>query len=298
MRHDATGLEIAWTHEILTPQCYPPRKSGRHYVCWIDTIWFDPATVDSLPLGLPFTALADDLVQLDSQTLAEDLPERTAISLTSHPGCILVLPSTPRRWQVKLAQMHRYSMPGHDAVGNDCRERDGNSSRWKHADQAAAFFLHWCILRGFASERHTGDHAEDLQDLRQHRLSLTEYMHASCFEGELWSWDIREAVRDFAYTYFHALCNRNSAHPRVGKSNRCHPNDDLNAVVDHLSKCGVPNANDEWRLFHHFARMLDARWQDYLLTGLQTEVSRRRAVQLTAIYRKMVDNLSAASELP
>lgn len=128
-------------------------------------------------------------------------------------------------------------------------------------------------------------------------MSVVDYIRENCFEGELWSWDIREPVRHFSYIYFRALCNRNSAHPGIGRPDRCHPNDDLSAVMDYLSKCGGPNVDDEWQLFHQFSEMLDARWNDYLLTGLQTEVSRRRAVQLTAMYRKMVDNLSASSEL-
>lgn len=297
MSHRPTGLEISWSHEILAPAYYPPRKSGRHFVCWVDSIWFDPSTVDNLPLQLSPTSLAEDLVEAAPQLIVEDMPKRTAAMLTSRPDCMLVLPSTPRRWQIKLAQMHRYSLPSHAAIGNDHPEKNDNSDRWKHWDQATAFFLYWCILRGFASERHTRDHGAEIQDLHDHRISAMDYFRANCSEGELWSWDIRESVRDFTHVYFHSLCNRNSAHPKIGRPDRCHPNDDLSAVMDYLSKCCVPNVDDEWQLFHQFSEMLDARWNDYLLTGLQTEVSRRRAVQLTAMYRKMVDNLSARSGL-
>ncbi|MBH1657943.1 hypothetical protein I5V54_21610 [Stenotrophomonas maltophilia] len=297
MSHRPTGLEISWSHEVLAPEYYPPRKSGRHFVCWVDSIWFDPATVDNLPLQLSPTSLAEDLVEAAPQLIVEDMPKRTAAMLTTRPDCVLALPSTPRRWQIKLAQMHRYSLPSYAAAGNDRPGQNSNSDRWEYWDQATAFFLYWCILRGFASERHTSDHGAEIQNLHQQRMSVMDYIRANCFEGELWSWDIREPVRHFTYIYFHALCNRNSAHPGIGRPDRCHPNDDLSAVVNHLSKCGVPNVDDEWRLFRHFSTMLDARWKDYLLTGLQTEVSRRQTVQLTAMYRKMVDNLSAASEL-
>lgn len=294
MAHKATGLEISWGHEVLLPDHYPPRRAGRQYVSWVNAIWFDPATVDHLPFNLPPAALAGALVEAVPERVVDDQPDSSTATLVSRPDLALTLPGTAQRWLLHGMQMRRYAVLSRNAAGNAPAGWVAHP-QWPAAqmDRATGFFLYWCILNGYAGTRHGGPDDAQVDALRQRRASIMDYAYATCFEGELWSWDVCDALHDFSATYLNAFCHRNSAHPRFGKADRCHPDDDLVALLTLLAGKDVLDAEDEWALFDRFALVLDARWQDYQLTGLQTEVSRRRAMQLTALYRRMLEQVTA-----
>ncbi|AWH18582.1 hypothetical protein C1922_15365 [Stenotrophomonas sp. ZAC14D2_NAIMI4_7] len=292
MSHDATGLEIGWTHEILAPQHYPPRKSGRHFICWVYAVWFDPAFVDGLPFNLRPSASPEDLLSAVPERIDEDTPKYCTARLMDQPQLTLTVPRAPGPWRLELIQMQRYATLSRDSTGNSRPGWHYDAKRpVERADLASGFFLAWCIFRNLVGARHHDHQRSLLDDLRHRRMSIMDYAYATCFAGELWSWDVDEKVRDFAFDYFKALCHRNSAHPRLGRADRCHPDDDLDAVVIFLSDHGGLGTQDQWSLFERFSLLLDARWTDYHMTGLETEVSRRTAMQLTILYRSVADQL-------
>lgn len=292
MCHKPSGLAIEWSHEILAPGYYPPRKIGRRYVCWVHSIWFDPGSVDALPFDLLPDAHPEDLVEAAAQYINDDFPLWTAARLPRRPDITVMIPRKPGRWHIRLLQMQRYAMLSRDTKGNFQPVPIGRVEQPpERLDLATGFFVAWCALRGFLGERHTHDGAAMIDALQERQLSTMEYLYATCPEGELWSWDVCELLQNFTFCYFKGLCNRNSAYPHIGKLDRCHPDDDLEALLNYLSKMDKPDIGNEWMLFDRFSLLLDARWQDYLLTGLETKINAVQADRLSKLYEKMLGDL-------
>lgn len=301
LTHKASKLEVAWSHRVCLPDLYPPRKQGRLYVCYVTTIWFDPAMVDGLPEGLSPGADADAIVRtfgaekhtsFVGTTLDIPLNATGARSLSVDLDDAGQRIDEGRRWIMRLDEHNCYAYP---------RSVSHAFPPWRpewpleQADLATGFFLAWCIERGHIGERHLREHAELVEAVRARRMTGREFFYRTAYEGEFWSWDVSKALQRFCHTYFCCLCHRNSTHPLLGRADRCGPDDDLIALFGPHFPHGGGETADDWRNYDRFALLLDARYEDWKLTDLESDIDTDMKRHVKLIYLRQQKQMA---ELP
>jgi hypothetical protein len=260
------NLEVRWSHDIALPDYYPPKKENQIYVCYISTIWFDALKVTGLP-------------EIDNALVGvpQLLPGFANISLTTN--------NSGDRFMLSLNEHRRYEFLKSGARSHAFTPWD---PAWppEQADLPISMWMAWVIHRGFMGERHLRDHADAVEAVRQRKQTGREFLYQVAFCNELWSWDVSPVLHRFAHRYIHCLCHRNSSQPLLGLADRCGPDDDFMAVFNpHFSNRGL-SAADDWCNFDRFALFLDARYADFQLTGLVTDIDAETLKRVKLIYLK------------
>lgn len=293
------GIEVGYGHDIRLPDFYPPRKEARRYVCHVTNIWFEPAKLTALRPGLAVAASAAELRRVTGAVDRTDGLGRHHLDfpMASPLATRLSLPLTQddragTRWTLSLVQHERLAYLRSSARSHAFTPWDPN---WpdEQADLPMGMFMAWAIQRGLVGERHLLDHAAEVEAVRGRAMTGRQFLYRAAFHNELWSWDLAPSLHDFAYRYVHCMCHRNSTTPLLGRADRCGPEDDFMAVFDPLLPGRGLSAADDWLNFDRFAVLLDARFADFGLTGLETELPADAAAAVRKLYAAAAPALAA-----
>ncbi len=296
------GLEVGYSHDITTATHYPPQKVARKYVCYVNTIWFEPAHVTHVPAGLHGDAPAELFRALPGATLSTNRLAQTVIEwpLPERADAILRITiaadgSAAKRWTLSLQQHNRLHYCKSSAKAHAFTPWN---PAWpdEQADLPIGMFMAWAIHRGLVGERHLRERPDLVAAVQARTMTGREFLYQAAFHNELWSWDLAPALHAFAHSYVHCLCHRNSTQPLLGRADRCGPDDDFMAVFDPLFPGRGLSAADDWINFDRFAVLLDARYADFLATNLATQIT--DAAQVSAIANIYQTAASAMAVLP
>jgi hypothetical protein len=283
------GFEVSWSHIINLPQFFPPTKEQRKYVCYIPSIWFKPSNLDGLPVGLlPGLAQATAATRLGVQIIKRELGSWLEMKVapdTVFRAHIDDGKLTADKWSIALDQHTQY-----ESLKSEARSHAFLpwQDHWpnEQADLSTGLFMAWCIHRGFVGPRHRELNATLVEAVQARRLTGREFLYKVTYANQFWSWDIAAELHRFAHIYFACLCHRNSTKPLLGRPDRCGPDDDFVAVFNQYFPKDALVAADTWNNFDRFALMLDARYADFLLTRLETEIEPVLLRQVQVNYMK------------
>jgi hypothetical protein len=292
-------VELAWNDEVLAPGFYPPRKDGRQAIAYVTSIWFSPM---GLSLSECPSALAGMSPDMPLSAWAK-LPGAT-VSHRAIGGSRCVIPLSPLaalsvsfgkdgqtkpRWTLQVREHDRYAFVRSSARSHAFSPWD---PAWpdEQADLPMGMFMAWCIERGRIGERHLRDHAALVQAVRARKMTGRDFLYRVAFCDEVWSWDVSQDTQPFAHSYLHCLCHRNSS--TLGHKDRCGLDDDFMAVFSPHFKGRGLEAGDTWGNFDRFTLFLDARFRDFELTALATDLESDAQRQVTMVYREAQGQMS------
>jgi hypothetical protein len=292
------AIDLAWTHVLRTPTTYPPQKENRHYVSYLHTIWFNLADITGLPTGIEpnmswasATALPGAEVQtnaLDQKWVRYPLPNtplKTALNLHYDEDTGAV----GARADLAVCGAHHFSHLRSSVVSHAFTPWHPSWPK-EQADLPIGMVMAWAILRGEAGERLTRDHATQVEAVRARRMTGREFLYACAQHNEVWSTDFSPRLNHFLYPYILCLCHRNSA--PFGRKERCNPDDDFVGLFGPLLPEGALLAADDWANYDRFARLLDARFRDWEITKLETDLSAEQEKQLKPLYHALQKDLA------
>ena len=288
-------VELAWHWEVLAPGFYPPKKEGRKEISYVTSIWFSPSDVELSGLPEALASISSRMTQSEWATLPSVAVSRNRIGDTSYRLPVSDLATLlvsfdedgnmGRRWTINVRDNDRYAFVRSPA-------RSHAFSPWNpswpddQADLPMGMFMAWCIDRGRIGVRHLKEHAELVKAVRERKMTGREFLYRAAYCGEVWSWDVSEATEAFAHNYLHCLCNRNSSTPLLGREDRCGIDDDFMAVfTPHFKGRGL-DAGDTWENYERFVLFLDARYRDFEMTCLKTDLKPELLLQVKALYRE------------
>ena len=299
--HKASSLEVSWSHRVHHPDFYPPRKENRRWVSYVTSIWFKPARLHGLPGGITGRSAIAEIVALFGdvarpQARGDVGVEEIVIPLQKQLGMHLVLPVedgclTDENWILSFDEYRCHAS-----------SRSTNTlafAPWRlewpaeQADLPTGFFLAWCIAKGAVGERHLAQHPDLVAAVKERRMTGREFFYKTAFAGEFWSWDVSPELQEFTRRYFACLCNRNSTKPLLGRADRCGPDDDFMAVFGPHFPAGGLQAADDWVNQERFALLLEARLEDFRLTGLKTDIPSELSATVKVLYMRYQKQMAA-----
>ena len=267
------GIEVAWSHDILLPAFFPPQKQNRKYVAYVNHIWMDLDVLDAVP-----AAVRDLAVQLHALAQPGGLawPAESPLPVRVYKGFgdgIRLALADHERYGWLRSEVHPHAYSPWDPL-------------WppEQADLAMGMLMAWAILRGDVGQRHQDAHPEWVAAVRERRMTGREFLYQAAHCNEVWSWDFAPQLHHFLRRYIRCGCHRNSTLPLLGRADRCGLDDDFSAVFDALLPHRCLQAADDWANFDRFACLLDARWRDFELTGLETKLDKAQAAELKPVY--------------
>jgi hypothetical protein len=286
---------LAWHWEILAPEFYPPKKEGRKDISYVTSLWFPSTGVDLTGLPAIFANISPQMAQSDWAALPGITVRHTRIGTTRYELPVSDLATLDvsfdedgtmePHWTISVRDHNRHAYVRSSA-------RSHAFSPWNpswpddQADLPMGMFMAWCIDRDKIGKRHLENHAQLVQAVRERKMTGREFLYRVAYCDEVWSWDFSEAAQDFAHNYLHCLCNRNSSTPLLGRADRCGVDDDFMAVfTPHFKGRGL-DAGDTWENYERFALFLDARYRDFELTQLETDLDPKLLKEVKSVYRK------------
>lgn len=236
------------------------------------------------------------MIQKSVGTLFENpYGNRLFVNFNDHPNIKLNinLGEKSKRWVLELDTHDRYNFLKSEVHAHAFSPWNPGWAN-QQADLPAGMFMAWCIHRNGVGERHLRDNAKWVEAVKQRQMTGREFLYATAYADEFWSWDIAPGLQRFAFRYFNCMCHRNSSSPLLGKADRCGPDDDFMAIFSpHFLGQGL-DAADDWPNFDRFALFLDARYLDYQNSKLETEVDEpKKLAQIAANYRTLQKQIMA-----
>ncbi|XVJ68603.1 MAG: hypothetical protein HEQ39_02360 [Rhizobacter sp.] len=276
------GVVLAWHWEVLAPAFYPPKKEGRKDVSYVRSIWFPSKDVDLTGLPATFASISPQMPQSDWAALPGITIHHTRFGNTIYELPVSDLATLDVAfdedgamkpdWTISVRDHNRHAYVRSSA-------RSHAFSPWNpswpddQADLPMGMFMAWCIDRDKIGKRHLENHASLVEAVRERKMTGREFLYRVAYCNEVWSWDVSEAAQAFTHSYLHCLCHRNSSTPLLGRADRCGVDDDFMAVfTPHFKGRGL-DAGDTWENYERFALFLDARYRDFELTQLETDLA-------------------------
>jgi hypothetical protein len=299
--HKSPYLEIAYSHNVRTRATYPPQKENRKYVCYVTDIRFRLDQISGLPEGINPTAALHAIAYLPGAVVHTHRNGNYWITLPVEGSA---MPAQLRVWRDhetgQLDVDAHIKLINHDHLHYLRSESISHAfapwhTRWplEQTDLPMGMLMAWAIQRDLVGERHQNEHPDRLAAVHNRQMTGREFLYACAYANEVWSWDFSPRLHRFVHTYVHCLCHRNSA--KFGRADRCGPEDDFIGVFgSHFANGGL-DAADDWANFDRFARVLDARYRDWEITDLSTEISSEQAAQIAPIYSALAADLTALS---
>lgn len=291
-KHD---VELAWHWEVLAPAFYPPKKEGRKEISYVTSIWFSPTDIEFAGLPEAYSRISPQMTQPEWATLPGVTVRHTHIGdmhyllPVSDLATLLVSfdedGKMDRRWTITARDHNRLAFVHSSARSHAFSPWD---PLWPddQADLPMGMFMAWCVDRGRIGARHLKEHAQLVEAVRERTMTGREFLYRAAYCNEVWSWDVSEATEPFAHSYLHCLCNRNSSTPLLGTKDGCGVDDDFMAVfTPHFKGRGL-EAGDTWENYERFALFLDARYRDFELTRLTTDIEPDLLQQVKLVYRE------------
>lgn len=283
------GLEVSWGHDVLHTDFYPSKKENKKYISYITTIWFNKLKIEELPHGLlandSFDAAVLKLRGTPHEVVVREHGTKLVFVADSHADVTITFFDDQERGTIELKTSDRYGWLKSEVRAHAFSPWD---SRWpnEQVDLPNGMFMAWCIQRGWVGSRHTTQHPQLVEAVKQRQMSGREFLYQIAFCNEFWSHDLAPELERFAFSYLNCMCHRNSSQPLLGRVDRCGADDDFMAVFDPLFTGRGLQAADDWNNYDRFALFLDARWYDYQKTALQTDVEDTSVLADVAAFYK------------
>ncbi|MDB4961006.1 MAG: hypothetical protein JWP01_1005 [Myxococcales bacterium] len=256
------GIELYFTHAIASRKFYPPKKTGKAYVTYLERILIADDFKDPLPLGVTRTMGRPELVAtlgepsrtpIGDEVYEKEIAPGAMLNIGRHPekGIRNIWLTVPQGFELDVDALHFEAMPP-----------EGKPA---HADHlATGMLLAWAADRvGLAPHLATTEKAKALakREITGRELLISE------LGSSLLSEDLDPRLEDFLYFYTHRLFDVPDEARRA--------KDEVAYTDDYLAtfKKVIKNpylVPDSWEAFDRLAPILDARWADYQQTKFLT----------------------------